>query len=184
MGSSLSRLSTQPLIPRSIGAIILARAPALIRDDGKSLAFSGEPQDRLDEILPIRAVDPRRAQDYVPQIGGVNAGLACELAAAIGVERRHFILFDIGRALSPVEYAGRGNLVRIRESNRRQLIAWAGRRQSHRSGPANIQRLRSSPPIPGSIARQLCANSALSRRRGGRLSPPRSIACLATSDMP
>ena len=63
------------------------------------------------------------------------------------------------------------------QSSRWRLIGWAGRRRSCRSGPANIRRPRSAPPIPGLIARQSCANSALSRGRGGRLSLTRSIAC-------
>ena len=79
-------------------------AAALICDHIQAVAFACEPQDRLDKILAKRAVDPRRAQDDVPRIGEADAVLARELAAAIGIERRHRISFDIGRALASVEH--------------------------------------------------------------------------------
>src|SRR5664280_933496 len=40
----------------------------------------------------------------MPWIGGTDAKLSGKLAAAIGIERRHLILLDIRRPLSPVEH--------------------------------------------------------------------------------
>jgi hypothetical protein len=81
-----------------------ARAAALICDHRQTVTLGCEPQNRPDKILAIGTVDPRRAQDDVPRISGPDPALARELAAAVGIERRHRILFDIGRALSPVEH--------------------------------------------------------------------------------
>src|SRR5262245_16870212 len=78
-----------------------SRAPALICDYSQALALLGEAQNCPDEIFPKRTVDPRRAQDDVLRIGGADGALARELAAAIGIERCHFVLLDIGRAFSP-----------------------------------------------------------------------------------
>src|SRR6516165_6056928 len=77
------------------------RAAALVGDHGQALALGGKPQNRPDKILAIRAIDPRRAQDDVPRISGLDTALARELAATIDVEWRHLVLFHIARTLAP-----------------------------------------------------------------------------------
>ena len=56
------------------------------------------------KFLPVGAVDPRCAQDDVPRIAGANALLAGKLAAAIGIERRGGVRFNIGSALAAIEH--------------------------------------------------------------------------------
>ena len=69
------------------------------------VALGGKAQNRLDEILAVRAVDPGGAQDHVPRITGADATLARKLAAAIDIERRRSAsCLDIGRALAAVEH--------------------------------------------------------------------------------
>ena len=59
---------------------------------------------RLEREVAIKVLSEGLAKDDVARIGGADAAFAREFAAAIGIERRHGIPFDIGRALAPVEH--------------------------------------------------------------------------------
>src|SRR4029079_13138847 len=80
------------------------RAAVLIVDNGQAVPLAGQAQDRLDEIVPVRAVDPRSAQDRVARVRGGDGVLAGKLALPINIERRCGVGLDIGRALAAIEH--------------------------------------------------------------------------------
>ena len=79
------------------------RGADLVGDDPQHRALSGEAQHRLDEIVPVRAVDPGGAQDNVLAQRLAHGALAGLLARAVNPQRIDRIVLSVGAALGAVE---------------------------------------------------------------------------------
>jgi hypothetical protein len=75
----------------------------LISDYPKLRLRSGKPHDRSDEVRTIGGKYPARAQDNVAGETFAHLLLACELAAAIHIERPRWIILRAGWGFSPSE---------------------------------------------------------------------------------
>ena len=88
----------------------MGRAAVLVVDDAELRPFSGKAQHRAEEVRAMRRVDPRRAQDRVPRIGGGDRLLAGKFGCAVDRQRRGRVGLDIGRGLGAIEDVVGGNL--------------------------------------------------------------------------
>ena len=85
-------------------------AAVLVGDDADIAALFRPPQHQAEEIRPRSAVDPGRAQDEMPRIGGADRGLAGELRAAVGVERADRVVLLVEPVLRAVEHIVGGEI--------------------------------------------------------------------------
>jgi hypothetical protein len=56
-----------------------SRIAVLVGDHAQLRPLTRQPQHGLEEVVAVRAVDPSRAQDHVPRVGGSDRGLALQL---------------------------------------------------------------------------------------------------------
>src|ERR1700704_1614594 len=76
---------------------------ALVVHNADLRPILGEPQHRLDEVVPEGAHHPGRAQDDVSWAGYRHASLTLELAAAVDAERGDGVVLHVRRGLAAVE---------------------------------------------------------------------------------
>src|SRR6188474_2109321 len=73
------------------------RAAALIIDDSQAFPLAGQAQNRLDEIVPMPAVDPRCAQNDMARVRG-DGLFAGKLAFPVDIEGCREVALDVGCA--------------------------------------------------------------------------------------
>src|SRR6516162_1897603 len=98
------------------------RASALVGDDPQDRALGREPKHRFDEIRPVRAEHPCRAEDHMARGSRSYGTLAGFLAAPVDTERTDRILFSIGFGFASVK-----DIVRRQVDERRRVLLASSR---------------------------------------------------------
>lgn len=80
----------------------VGRATELIAHNPKRLTLPGGTEDRANEVLPVRAKQPRRTQDQVPRAEPLHIPIPEPLGPAVCAERVGRVPLDIGLVLPAV----------------------------------------------------------------------------------
>ncbi len=97
----------------------VGRSAHLVEDHAQRLALRGQTQHRLQKVVPVLRIEPRRAQDQVAASRGLHGLFARQLRTTVGPQRR-------GRRILPVGRMGRAveDVVR-RDVDQRRTVSWA-----------------------------------------------------------
>src|SRR5271157_1134440 len=105
---------------------VAAISAAVVGDDAQDGPLGCESKHRLDEICPVGAEHPRRAEDYVPRSSRSYRTLAGFLAAPVNTERADRILLAIGSGFTSVK-----DIVRRQVDERRRALVASSRNVGH-----------------------------------------------------
>ena len=81
----------------------VGRSAHLVEDHAQRLALRGQTQHRLQKVVPVLRIEPRRAQDQVTASRGLHGLFARQLRTPVGPQRRGRHILPVGRMGRAVE---------------------------------------------------------------------------------
>ena len=103
----------------------VGRSAHLVEDHAQRLALRGQTQHRLQKVVPVLRIEPRRAQDQVTASRGLHGLFARQLRTPVGPQRRGRRILPVGRMGRAVEDVVRRDVEqrRARRLGRRREVA-------------------------------------------------------------